>query len=254
LRRSSGHGKRSRTWPWTRTRRGADHAGNATHSSSDRAGCGAGAVGATGAEAVITEDEETHVLTFTDRPGATVTCRLHVGSFLESGGDPYFAHSTTAFASSSSGTPIDLRCLENDLRIRVDWTDNAGGRHTSSAHAINTREVHIGFDAVEFRPYVAVHDVTFFNCQADCTFEAVTGTKEPASWLEPTAGPSVCFPEPVVVLKRAMVWSWRDVERWARATGACRAGDCEPISNAPVTTRGLLPVPVGHGGVDRRPA
>ena len=27
------------------------------------------------------------------------------------------------------------------------------------------------------------------------------------------------FPEPVVVLKRAMVWSWRDVEAWARATG-----------------------------------
>ncbi len=27
------------------------------------------------------------------------------------------------------------------------------------------------------------------------------------------------FPEPVAVLKQAMVWSWPDVERWARTTG-----------------------------------
>jgi hypothetical protein len=134
-------------------------------------------LGATGAEAVIDEDEERHTLTFTDRAGATVTCHLEVGSYRESGGDPYFAHSTTALVPSTSGTPIDPRCLENDLRITVDWTDNAGGEHTTRTHAINTREVHIGFDAVEFRPYVAVHDVTFFNCQANCTFQAVTGTK-----------------------------------------------------------------------------
>jgi hypothetical protein len=27
------------------------------------------------------------------------------------------------------------------------------------------------------------------------------------------------FPEPVVTLRRAMVWNWPDVERWARASG-----------------------------------
>lgn len=27
------------------------------------------------------------------------------------------------------------------------------------------------------------------------------------------------FPEPVAQLKRAMVWYWPDVERWAKATG-----------------------------------
>ena len=27
------------------------------------------------------------------------------------------------------------------------------------------------------------------------------------------------FPEPVANLKRAHVWAWSDVERWARATG-----------------------------------
>lgn len=27
------------------------------------------------------------------------------------------------------------------------------------------------------------------------------------------------FPEPVATLRQAMVWSWPDVERWARATG-----------------------------------
>lgn len=27
------------------------------------------------------------------------------------------------------------------------------------------------------------------------------------------------FPEPVAVLQQAMVWSWADVEEWARATG-----------------------------------
>ncbi len=27
------------------------------------------------------------------------------------------------------------------------------------------------------------------------------------------------FPEPVAVLKQAMVWHWPDVERWARKTG-----------------------------------
>ena len=134
-------------------------------------------LGATGAEAVIDEDEERHTLTFTDRAGATVTCHLDVGSYRESGGDPYFAHSTTAFVSSISGTPIDPRCLENRLSITVDWTDNTGGAHTSVAHGTNTRELTIGFDAVEFRPYVATHDVIFFNCQADCTFQAITGSK-----------------------------------------------------------------------------
>ncbi len=133
-------------------------------------------LGATGAEAVIDEDEERHTLTFTDRAGATVTCHLDVGSYRESGGDPYIAHSITQF-SSPSGTPIDPRCLENRLSITVDWTDNTGGSHTSLAHGTDTREMVIGFDAVEFRPYVATHDVTFFNCQADCTFQAVTDTK-----------------------------------------------------------------------------
>ena len=27
------------------------------------------------------------------------------------------------------------------------------------------------------------------------------------------------FPEPVAHLRQALVWSWPDVERWARATG-----------------------------------
>lgn len=27
------------------------------------------------------------------------------------------------------------------------------------------------------------------------------------------------FPEPVAQLRQALVWSWPDVERWARATG-----------------------------------
>lgn len=27
------------------------------------------------------------------------------------------------------------------------------------------------------------------------------------------------FPEPVAVLRQAMVWSWPDVERWAKRTG-----------------------------------
>ena len=27
------------------------------------------------------------------------------------------------------------------------------------------------------------------------------------------------FPEPVAVLKQAMVWAWPDVEKWARKTG-----------------------------------
>lgn len=27
------------------------------------------------------------------------------------------------------------------------------------------------------------------------------------------------FPEPVARLKRAMIWSWPDVETWAKATG-----------------------------------
>jgi predicted DNA-binding transcriptional regulator AlpA len=27
------------------------------------------------------------------------------------------------------------------------------------------------------------------------------------------------FPDPIATLKRAHVWSWRDVERWAKATG-----------------------------------
>jgi Putative ATPase subunit of terminase (gpP-like) len=27
------------------------------------------------------------------------------------------------------------------------------------------------------------------------------------------------FPEPVARLRQALVWSWRDVERWARKTG-----------------------------------
>lgn len=27
------------------------------------------------------------------------------------------------------------------------------------------------------------------------------------------------FPEPVARLRQALVWSWPDVERWARATG-----------------------------------
>jgi hypothetical protein len=30
------------------------------------------------------------------------------------------------------------------------------------------------------------------------------------------------FPEPVVRLKRTMVWNWPDVERWARRTGRLR--------------------------------
>jgi len=27
------------------------------------------------------------------------------------------------------------------------------------------------------------------------------------------------FPEPIAQLERALVWDWRDVERWARRTG-----------------------------------
>ncbi len=27
------------------------------------------------------------------------------------------------------------------------------------------------------------------------------------------------FPEPVAVLKQAMIWAWPDVEKWARKTG-----------------------------------
>lgn len=27
------------------------------------------------------------------------------------------------------------------------------------------------------------------------------------------------FPDPIAVLKQAMVWNWPDVERWAKATG-----------------------------------
>ncbi|WP_421118564.1 DNA-binding protein [Aquihabitans daechungensis] len=27
------------------------------------------------------------------------------------------------------------------------------------------------------------------------------------------------FPDPVATLESAMVWAWRDVERWAKATG-----------------------------------
>jgi len=27
------------------------------------------------------------------------------------------------------------------------------------------------------------------------------------------------FPEPVATLKTALIWDWRDVERWANATG-----------------------------------
>ncbi len=27
------------------------------------------------------------------------------------------------------------------------------------------------------------------------------------------------FPEPVAQLRQALVWSWSDVERWARGTG-----------------------------------
>ena len=27
------------------------------------------------------------------------------------------------------------------------------------------------------------------------------------------------FPEPVATLKTALIWNWRDVERWANATG-----------------------------------
>jgi predicted DNA-binding transcriptional regulator AlpA len=27
------------------------------------------------------------------------------------------------------------------------------------------------------------------------------------------------FPEPVATLKQALVWSWPDIERWAKATG-----------------------------------
>jgi chromosome partitioning protein len=30
------------------------------------------------------------------------------------------------------------------------------------------------------------------------------------------------FPQPVAQLKRGPIWSWRDVERWARATGRLR--------------------------------
>lgn len=30
------------------------------------------------------------------------------------------------------------------------------------------------------------------------------------------------FPAPIVTLKRAMVWYWPDVERWARKTGRLR--------------------------------
>lgn len=30
------------------------------------------------------------------------------------------------------------------------------------------------------------------------------------------------FPAPVKTLKRAMVWAWPDVERWARRTGRLR--------------------------------
>ena len=27
------------------------------------------------------------------------------------------------------------------------------------------------------------------------------------------------FPEPIATLKTALIWDWRDVERWAKATG-----------------------------------
>jgi len=30
------------------------------------------------------------------------------------------------------------------------------------------------------------------------------------------------FPPPLAKLAQALVWSWRDVERWARATGRVR--------------------------------
>ncbi len=30
------------------------------------------------------------------------------------------------------------------------------------------------------------------------------------------------FPEPVAVLAQAMVWSWPEIEAWARATGRLR--------------------------------
>lgn len=32
------------------------------------------------------------------------------------------------------------------------------------------------------------------------------------------------FPEPVAQLRQAMIWSWPDVERWARTTGRLPAG------------------------------
>ncbi len=31
------------------------------------------------------------------------------------------------------------------------------------------------------------------------------------------------FPEPVAVLKQAMIWDWTDIERWARSSGRLRA-------------------------------
>lgn len=27
------------------------------------------------------------------------------------------------------------------------------------------------------------------------------------------------FPEPIATLKTALIWDWRDIERWAKATG-----------------------------------
>jgi len=29
------------------------------------------------------------------------------------------------------------------------------------------------------------------------------------------------FPEPVLVLKGTLIWDWKDIERWAIATGRC---------------------------------
>lgn len=43
------------------------------------------------------------------------------------------------------------------------------------------------------------------------------------------------FPDPVATLKRAMIWSWPDIEAWARSTGRLpcpdigdNAGACQP--------------------------
>jgi transposase-like protein len=32
------------------------------------------------------------------------------------------------------------------------------------------------------------------------------------------------FPQPVAELRQALIWSWPDVERWARSTGRLKPG------------------------------